>query len=120
MDCEEGMDILSRDAWLRDTPVYFRDAILSQSRWERLEAGASIQTGGEEDGEMSGLAHGIVELRTVLGRSHTAILHFARPVFWIGYCQIIPRRRRHPVQATAKTTAWAGARVSRRRNTAAQ
>ena len=111
MDREEGMEILSRGAWLGDTPVYFRDAILSQSRWQRLEAGALIQSGGEEDGEMTGLARGIIELRTVLGRADTPIMHFARPVFWIGYSRIISRRRPHRVEATAKTTVWL-ARVS--------
>ena len=82
MDREEGMDVLSRVAWFRETPAYFRGRILSLSRWERREAGAPIQTGGEEDGEISGLTRGIVEMRTVLGRADTPILHYVRPVYW--------------------------------------
>lgn len=42
MDREEGMDALRRGGWLRDTPAEFRDALLSQSRWQRLDAGALI------------------------------------------------------------------------------
>ncbi len=58
MDREEGMGVLSRDGWLGATPVDFREAILSRGRWERLDAGAPIQAGGEEEGELIGLAAG--------------------------------------------------------------
>ena len=70
-------------------PLSFGDALLSLCRWERLEAGGLIQGGGEEDGEISGVARGIVEMRTVLGRADTPIMHFARPVFWFGFTRII-------------------------------
>jgi CRP/FNR family cyclic AMP-dependent transcriptional regulator len=106
MDREAGMDILSRGAWLRDTPVEFRGAVLSHCRWQRLDAGALIHAGGENDGELSGLASGIIELRTILGRADTPIMHFARPVFWIGYSTIASRQRTHRIEATAKTTVW--------------
>ncbi len=101
----DGMDVLSRGAWLRDTPAAFRDAFLSQSRWQRLEAGAPIQFGGETEGEMIGLARGIVELRTVLGRADTPIMHFARPVSWFGFVPIVARRPR-PLAPSAKTPVW--------------
>ena len=106
MDRDEGMDVLSRGAWLSDTPVDFREAILSLCRWQRLEAGTLIQTGSDKDGEMTGLARGIVELRTVLGPADTPIMHFARPVFWIGYSRIIAPRRPHRVEAAAKSPVW--------------
>jgi len=89
MDREEGMDVLRRGAWLRDTPADFRNGILSLCRWERLEAGALIQTGSNEDGEMSGLASGTIELRSVVGRPDMPIMHFARPVFWLNFTRII-------------------------------
>ena len=106
MDREEGMDVLSRGAWLRGTPVEFRNAILSLCRWEHLEAGALIQTGSNEDGEMSGLASGIIELRSVVGRADMPIMHFARPVFWLNFTRIILRHRSNRIEATAKTTVW--------------
>ena len=106
MNREEGMEALSRGAWLNATPVEFREAMLSQARWQCFEAGAAIQVGGEGEGQMDGLARGIIELRTVLGRADTPIMHFARPVFWIGYSPIIMRHRPHRVEATAKTTVW--------------
>ncbi len=106
MDREEGMDVLSRGAWLSETSADFRNALLSICRWQRLEAGAPIQTGGEPAGEMTGLAHGIMELRTILGRADTPVMHFARPVFWLGYSGIIAPRRPRRSEATAKTTVW--------------
>ncbi len=106
MDREEGLEILSRGAWLHNTPAEFRTAILSLCRLERLEAGALIQTGSEEDVEMSGLASGIVELRSVVGRADMPIMHFARPVFWLSFTRIISQRRSNRIEATAKTTVW--------------
>ena len=106
MDREEGMEILSRGAWLHNTPAEFRTAILSLCRWERLEAGALIQTGSEEDVEMSGLASGIMELRSVVGRADMPIMHFARPVFGLSFTRIISQRRSNRIEATAKTTVW--------------
>ena len=106
MDREAGMDVLSRRGWLRETPADFRDAILSLCRWERREAGAPVQTGGGEDGEISGLARGIIAMRTVLGRADTPIMHYARPVYWSGLTRIISRGRRLQAEVTAKTTVW--------------
>jgi CRP/FNR family transcriptional regulator, cyclic AMP receptor protein len=111
MDRKEGIEVLSRGAWLRRTPAKFRSAILSRCRWERLEAGALIQVADERDGDMSGLARGIIKLRAILGCADTPIMHLARPVFWIGYGPIISRHRPRRVEATAKTTVWL-ARVS--------
>ena len=111
MDREEGLDVLSRGAWLRDTPVDFRDAILSRCRWQRLEPGDSLQAGDQGDGEISGLARGILEMRSVLGRADTPIMHCARPVYWVGLTRLLSRSRRHQVEVTAKTTVWL-ARVS--------
>lgn len=105
MDQEEGLRILTSRGWLSTTPADFRRALLANYRWDRLEAGASIQEGGEEVGELIGLAHGVVEMRTILGPADTPIMHFAHPVFWFGYVPIIfgkPRR----ITGTAKTTVW--------------
>ncbi len=106
MDRQEGMDVLSRGAWLRDTPVEFRDGLLSLCRWERLEAGALIQTGSNANGEISGLASGVMELRSVVGRADTPVMHFSRPVFWLSFSRVISQRRSNRIEATAKTTVW--------------
>ena len=107
MDQKEGLRILTRRGWLSTTPVDFQRAILAKCRWDRLEAGVSIQEGGEEVGELIGLASGVVEMRTILGPADTPIMHFAHPVFWFGYVPIIfgkPRR----ITGVAKTTVWLG------------
>jgi CRP/FNR family transcriptional regulator, cyclic AMP receptor protein len=105
LDQDEGMRILTSRGWLSTTPVEFQRAILSNCRWQRLEAGVSIQEGGEEIGELIGLAQGIVEMRTILGPDDTPIMHFAHPVVWFGYIPIIfgtPRR----INGAAKTPVW--------------
>jgi len=101
------MDILSRGAWLRGTPVKFRNAILSLCQWQRFEAGALIHLGGEHGGEMIGLASGVVELRAGLGCTDAPIVHFARPVLWTVSTRFLSPRRAllpHPVEAAARTT----------------
>ncbi len=105
MDRDEGMTILRNGGWLSPTPAEFQQAILSRCDWQSLEAGAPIQEGGEEEGELIGLAHGIVEMRTILGRADTPLMHFAHPVFWFGYVPILIGRPRR-VAAAAKTPVW--------------
>jgi CRP-like cAMP-binding protein len=105
MDHDEGLRVLATRGWLRGTPEDFRCAILSRSSWHRLEAGDPIQSGGEEAGELIGLAEGVIEMRTILGPADTPIMHIAHPVFWLGYVPIIlgkPRR----IAASARTQAW--------------
>jgi CRP-like cAMP-binding protein len=105
MDQEEGLRILSSRGWLSATPVEFQRAILSRCSWQALEPGESIQTGGEELGELIGLAQGAIEMRTILGPAETPLMHIAHPVFWLGYVPLIlgqPRR----LSASAKSPAW--------------
>ena len=108
MDREEGLALLRDRGWLSGTPAEFQRAILLRLNWQSLEAGAPIQEGGEEVGELVGLARGVVEIRPILGRADTPIVHFAHPVFWFGYVPIVvpggPRR----LAATAKTPLWLG------------
>ncbi|WP_294539173.1 Crp/Fnr family transcriptional regulator [uncultured Rhodoblastus sp.] len=110
MDREEGMRILSTRGWLGAAPADFGQSILSRSSWERLEAGALIQTGGEAEGELIGLADGIVEMRSVVGRPDTPLMHLGHPVLWLGYGPIAFDRPR-PTAASARTPVWL-ARIS--------
>jgi CRP/FNR family transcriptional regulator, cyclic AMP receptor protein len=105
MDRREGMDVLSRGGWLSATPVEFQQTILSRCDWRGLEVGAPIQAGGEEGGELIGLARGIVEMRTILGRADTPIMHFAHAVFWFGYVPILTGRPRR-IAVSARTPVW--------------
>jgi hypothetical protein len=47
MDREEGRRILVDRGWLSTTPVDFQREVLSLCRWEFLEAGEPMQSGGE-------------------------------------------------------------------------
>lgn len=86
-------------------PAEFQQSILSCCDWQSLEAGAPIQAGGEESGELIGLAHGTIALRTILGRADTPIMHLVHPVFWFGYVPILAGRPRR-LAATARTPVW--------------
>ena len=105
MERAVGMDVLSCDGWLRSTPVEFRNALLARCRWECLEVGTQIQLGGEENGELIGLAGGIIELRTVLGSADTPIMHFVHPVVWFGYGPIAFGRPR-VAAANTRSPVW--------------
>ena len=102
MEQEEGLRLLAEKGWLSATPADFRQAILSRCSWERLKAGDPIQVGGEEQTELIGVADGIVEMRSVLGRPDTPIMHLAHPVLWLGYGPIAFDRPR-PTAASART-----------------
>lgn len=110
MDREDGLEILKGSGWLSAAPSDFQLALLSRSAWQRVEAGTSIQSGGEEGGELIALASGIVEMRTILGPAETPIMHFAHPVFWFGYVPILTGRPRR-IAASARTSVWL-ARIS--------
>ncbi len=105
LDHEQGLDRLGRHGWLGEAPAEFRNHVLSRVRWQHLEAGKLIQTGGEEKGELLGLTEGVVEFRTVLGRPDLPLMHFVHPVFWFGYIPI-PAGRPRPLAATARTDVW--------------
>ena len=94
MDQEAGFGVLAGRGWLSTTPPDFQRAVLSGCRWQVLEAGEPIQDGGEETGELIGLAEGAIEMRTILGTSDTPLMHVAHPVFWLGYVPLILRKPR--------------------------
>jgi CRP/FNR family cyclic AMP-dependent transcriptional regulator len=105
VDLDEGLRAVTSQGWLCAASPDFQRAILSGCDCRRLEAGAPLQVGGEDHGEMIGLARGILELRTTLGPADTAIMHFAHPVFWLGFVPTLFKQPRR-VAASAKTRAW--------------
>ena len=110
MELEEGVEILRNSGWLSRAPVEFQRAILSRCVWSRVEAGGQIQFGGEEMAELIGLARGIIEMRTMLGRADTPLMHLAHPVFWFGYVPLFTGQARR-LAVSAKTQVWL-ARIS--------
>jgi CRP-like cAMP-binding protein len=105
VDLNEALRAVTTQGWLSATAPEFQRAILSGCDCRPLEAGAPLQVGGEDHGEMIGLAQGILELRTTLGPADTAIMHFAHPVFWLGFVPTLFKQPRR-VAAAAKTRAW--------------
>jgi CRP-like cAMP-binding protein len=105
VDYDEGLRAVTSRGWLSSTSLEFQRAILSGCDCRPLEAGAPLQVGGEDHGEMIGLVRGILELRTTLGPADTAIMHFAHPVFWLGFVPTLFKQPRRAA-ASAKTRAW--------------
>jgi CRP/FNR family cyclic AMP-dependent transcriptional regulator len=105
VDLDEGLRIVTKQGWLNTTSPEFQRAILSGCDCRPLEAGAPLQVGGEDHGEMIGIARGILELRTTLGPADTAIMHFAHPVFWLGFVPTLFKQPRRAA-ASAKTRTW--------------
>jgi CRP/FNR family transcriptional regulator, cyclic AMP receptor protein len=105
VDLNEGLRAVTSQGWLSSTSLEFQRAMLAGCDCLPLEAGAPLQVGGEDHGEMIGLAQGILALRTTLGPADTAIMHFAHPVFWLGYVPTLFKQPRR-VAAAAKTRAW--------------
>jgi CRP-like cAMP-binding protein len=105
VDLDEGLRIVTKQGWLNATSPEFQRAILSGCDCRSLEAGAPLQVGGEDHGEMIGIARGILELRTTLGPADTAIMHFAHPVFWLGFVPTLFKQPRRAA-ASAKTRSW--------------
>ena len=110
MEHDKRIQVLRTEGWLSLTPPEFRSAILSRCGWQSYDPGAPIQTGGEESGELIGLAQGVIEMRTILGPAETPIMHFAHPPFWFGYVPVFTDRPRR-IAVSAKTKVWVG-RVS--------
>jgi CRP-like cAMP-binding protein len=105
MDRDEGLRTVTSQGWLSSTSLEFQQAILAGCDCRALEAGTPLQVGGEHHGEMIGLARGILELRTTLGPADTAIMHFAHPVFWLGFVPTLFKQSRRAA-ASARTKAW--------------
>jgi hypothetical protein len=105
VDLDEGLRAVTSQGWLSSTSLEFQRAILSGGDCSPLEAGALIQVGGEDHGEMIGLARGFLELRTTLGPADTAIMPFAHPAFWLDFVPTLFKQPRRAA-ASAKTKVW--------------
>jgi hypothetical protein len=105
LDREEGLRSVTTRGWLSTTPLDFQRAILSGCDLHRFEAGAPLQIGGEERGELIGHAQGILAMRTTLGPADTPIMHLAHPVSWLGYVPPLFNKPRR-IAASARTHVW--------------
>jgi CRP/FNR family cyclic AMP-dependent transcriptional regulator len=105
LDREEGLRSVTTRGWLSETSYEFQRALLSGCDLRRFEAGAPLQVGGEERGELIGLAQGILALRTTLGPADTAMMHLAHPVSWLG-CVPALFNKPQRIAASARTLAW--------------
>jgi hypothetical protein len=70
-----------------------------------LKPGCRSRLAAKNMERLIGLARGILKLRTALGPADTAIMHFAHPVFWLGFVPTLFKQPRRAA-ASAKTQVW--------------
>lgn len=106
MERDEGLRLLAASPWLSRTPIEFREALLSSSRWRKHEAGALVTLGGEEASDVIGMASGVVEFSTVFGASDTPMLTLGHAVYWLGYGPLLSGQPRR-ITAVARSEVFA-------------
>ena len=113
MDREEGLQVLASRGWLAEAGRDFAAALLPLARWRRYEPGEVLTLGGDERGDLIGLARGVVAFTSVLGRPETPVMHMAPAVMWMGYGPAL-RDGARVVTAEARTPVWAAVLQGRR------
>jgi CRP/FNR family transcriptional regulator, cyclic AMP receptor protein len=101
----QTLAILVSFGWLAHVPAPFRDAVLQAGRLERVEAGETLTTAGDDVRELIGIADGVAAVTPDAGLPETPVMHLLRAPFWLGYGVLVgePRRR---VTATMRTPGW--------------
>lgn len=84
MDRAEALRIVSRQGWLADQPEGFRTRFLSQATFKTVEANRVLFEAGDFNGSFIGLAEGSIAISWDHPQLSRHLIHFARPIFWIG------------------------------------
>lgn len=106
MDREEGLHVLASRGWLAEAGRDFAATLLPLARWRCFEPGEMLTLGGDERGDLVGLARGMVAFTSVLGRPETPVMHMAPAVMWMGYGPAL-RGGERVNTAEARSIAWA-------------
>lgn len=106
MDRDTGLQILASRGWLAAAGPGFAAALLPLARWRSFEPGEILTLGGDERGDLIGLAQGVVAFTSVLGRPETPVMHMAPAVMWMGYGPAL-RGGERVNTAEARSIAWA-------------
>jgi CRP-like cAMP-binding protein len=106
MDRDEGLQVLASRGWLAAAGPAFAATLLPLARWRRYAPGEVLTLGGDERGDLVGLAQGMVAFTSVLGRPETPVMHMAPAVMWMGYGPAL-RGGQRVNTAEARSVAWA-------------
>jgi len=106
MDRDEGLRLLASRGWVGRAGRDFAATLMPLARWRCFEPGEVMTLGGDERGDLLGLAKGMVAFTSVLGRPETPVMHMAPAVMWMGYGPSL-RGGGRVVTAEARSRAWA-------------
>ena len=83
-EIENGQRVLRSTGWLSQCEEPFREAILAESQWFRIEQGFPIARGGDVTGGMHGVGDGHVGLVPAIAAPDAGLIHVDRAPFWFG------------------------------------
>lgn len=75
---------MRQSGWLSRAPTAFQDAVLSRCNWTRVAGGTTLTHGGDCEGGMYGVAHGVVEVTPAYGPADLPIIAISRAPYWFG------------------------------------
>jgi CRP-like cAMP-binding protein len=94
-EIESCKSLLRSKGWLSGVEPGFREALLSECQWMRVEPAATIARGGETEGALTAVARGDVGIYPVVAAPEAGILHIDRAPFWFGLQPFISGEGRH-------------------------
>jgi CRP-like cAMP-binding protein len=83
-EIENGKNLFRARGWLASTVPPFRDAVLSECQWYKVEANVPVSRGGDAIGGIYGVALGAVGIIPAVGTSDAGLIHIDRAPFWYG------------------------------------
>jgi CRP/FNR family cyclic AMP-dependent transcriptional regulator len=83
-EIESNQRVLGSTGWLSQCEKTFREIILAECQWIRVEQGYPIARGGEVIGGMYGVAEGNVGLVPSIATPDAGLIHVDRAPFWFG------------------------------------
>lgn len=83
-EIDRGMTLLRTSGWLATAEPSFREALLAECQWSRVEQGAPVARGGETGSGLIGVAAGEVGIYPVVAAPEAGLIHIDRAAFWFG------------------------------------
>lgn len=83
-EIETGQRALRSTGWLSRCEDPFRETLLAESQWFRIDQGYPIARGGDVTGGMHGVADGDVGLVPAIATPDAGLIHVDRAPFWFG------------------------------------
>jgi CRP-like cAMP-binding protein len=83
-EIESGQRVLQSIGWLSHCEETFREIIIAECQWARVEHGYPIARGGDVTGGIYGVADGYIGLVPAIATPDAGLIHVAHAPFWFG------------------------------------